>query len=161
MSARHPLGNYGPVVTPAGMKEPILFGDFATQGVDTLDGFRGAGGYQTALDGLKNRKPEEITEIVKASGLRGRGGAGFPTGMKWSFVPKGSPKPKYLVVNAYESEPGTFKDRELLSRSPHRLLEGILLAARSLGTITRLTREQIDALQRLRGNARHGQLPGY
>jgi len=129
MSATHPLGHYGPVVTPAGMKEPILFGDFATQGVETFDGFRGAGGYQTALDALKNRKPDEITEIVKASGLRGRGGAGFPTGMKWSFVPKGSPKPKYLVVNADESEPGTYKDRELMARSPHRLLEGILLAA--------------------------------
>jgi NADH-quinone oxidoreductase subunit F len=126
---KHPLGDYGPVVTPAGMKEPILFGDFAHDGVETLDGFRRAGGYETALDALKSRKPDEVTEIVKASGLRGRGGAGFPTGMKWSFVPKASPNPKYLVVNADESEPGTYKDRELMARSPHRLLEGILLAS--------------------------------
>ena len=129
---KHPLGNYGPVTTPAGMKEPILFGDFAHDGVETLAGFRKAGGYEVALGALRNKKPDEVTEIVKASGLRGRGGAGFPTGMKWSFVPKASPNPKYLVVNADESEPGTFKDRELMARSPHRLLEGILLASHAI-----------------------------
>ena len=130
----HPLGCYGPVVTPKGRKEPILFGDFAIANAETLEGFRAGGGYATAIDAIKNRKPEEITEVVKASGLRGRGGAGFPTGMKWGFVPKDSPKPKYLVVNADESEPGTFKDRELLSRSPHRLIEGMLLAAYAIGS---------------------------
>src|SRR5206468_5527923 len=66
---------------------------------------------------------------VKASGLRGRGGAGFPTGMKWGFVPKDSPKPKYLVCNADESEPGTFKDRLLIEKDPHAVVEGTLIAA--------------------------------
>jgi NADH-quinone oxidoreductase subunit F len=129
----HPLGAYGPVVTPPGRKAPILFQDFAAPAVETLEGFRAIGGYETARAALKERKPGEIIEIVKASGLRGRGGAGFPTGLKWSFVPQASPKPKYLVVNADESEPGTFKDRELIARSPHRLLEGVLLSAYAIG----------------------------
>ena len=72
--------------------------------------------------------PEEIIEEVKISNLRGRGGAGFPTGMKWSFVPRTSPKPKYIVVNADESEPGTCKDRVLMENDPHQLIEGVLIA---------------------------------
>jgi NADH-quinone oxidoreductase subunit F len=78
---------------------------------------------------LGKTTPDEVIEIVKASGLRGRGGAGFPTGMKWGFVPKQTTKPKYLVCNADESEPGTFKDRELMEKNPHLLIEGMLLAA--------------------------------
>ena len=78
---------------------------------------------------VESMKPEQLIEEVKASGLRGRGGAGFPTGMKWSFVPKDSPKPKYLVCNADESEPGTFKDRLLIEQDPHALIEGTLIAA--------------------------------
>ncbi len=74
-------------------------------------------------------KPEQLIDEVKASGLRGRGGAGFPTGMKWSFVPKDNPKPKYLVCNADESEPGTFKDRLLIEQDPHAIIEGTLIAA--------------------------------
>jgi NADH-quinone oxidoreductase subunit F len=74
-------------------------------------------------------KPEQLIDEVKASGLRGRGGAGFPTGMKWSFVPKDNPKPKYLVCNADESEPGTFKDRLLIEQDPHAVIEGTLIAA--------------------------------
>jgi NADH-quinone oxidoreductase subunit F len=129
----HPLGRYGPVSTPPGRKGPILFGDFAASGVETLDGFRAVGGYDMVRQALKDMKPSEIIDIVKSSGLRGRGGAGFPTGAKWGFVPKDSPKPKYLVVNADESEPGTYKDRELLSRSPHRLIEGIVLTSFAIG----------------------------
>ena len=72
--------------------------------------------------------PEQIIDEVKASALRGRGGAGFPTGMKWSFVPRTSPKPKYIMVNADESEPGTCKDRLLMEYDPHQLIEGILIA---------------------------------
>ncbi len=71
---------------------------------------------------------DAIIDIVKASGLRGRGGAGFPTGMKWSFVPRDSPKPKYIVVNGDESEPGTCKDRVLIENDPHQLIEGVLIA---------------------------------
>src|ERR1043165_5090427 len=84
-------------------------------------------GYQAFLKASK-MKPEEIIEEVKVSNLRGRGGAGFPTGMKWSFVPRTSPKPKYIVVNADESEPGTCKDRVLIENDPHQLIEGVLIA---------------------------------
>ena len=77
--------------------------------------------------------PESIIDEVKKSSLRGRGGAGFPTGMKWSFVPKDSPKPKYLICNADESEPGTCKDRPLMEMDPHQLIEGMVIAGRSFG----------------------------
>ncbi|NUQ35988.1 MAG: NADH-quinone oxidoreductase subunit NuoF, partial [Planctomycetaceae bacterium] len=84
------------------------------------------GGYEGARKALKNYKPEEVTEYVKKANLRGRGGAGFPAGMKWSFIPK-TDKPKYLCVNADESEPGTFKDRQIMAWDPHLLLEGIMI----------------------------------
>jgi NADH-quinone oxidoreductase subunit F len=94
-------------------------------------GYQAAGGYQAARQALQSKTPAEVVELVKQSGLRGRGGAGFGTGLKWSFVPQGpdSPNPKYLVVNADEMEPGTFKDRVLLEGDPHLLIEGVLLAA--------------------------------
>src|SRR6202163_778046 len=76
--------------------------------------------------------PEHIIEEVKVSALRGRGGAGFPTGLKWSFVPRTSPKPKYVIINADESEPGTCKDRLLMETDPHQLIEGILIAGRAV-----------------------------
>src|SRR6266508_3272700 len=90
-----------------------------------------ADGYQGLRKALKDMTPAEVTETVKRSDLKGRGGAGFPTGPKWSFVPMGSdtPRPKYLVVNADEMEPGTFKDRLLLEGDPHQLIEGTILAA--------------------------------
>ena len=72
--------------------------------------------------------PLEVIDVVKASNLRGRGGAGFPTGLKWSFVPKDSEKPIYLINNADESEPGTFKDRLLMNKAPHQMLEGMIIA---------------------------------
>ena len=78
-------------------------------------------------------KPDEVIEMVKASGLRGRGGAGFPTGMKWRFVDKKSPKPKYIACNADESEPGTFKDHLLMERNPHLLFEGCLIGCYAIG----------------------------
>ncbi len=81
-------------------------------------------------------QPAAIIDEVKKSNLRGRGGAGFPTGLKWSFVPKDSPKPKYLAVNADESEPGTFKDRYILELDPHMMLEGIAIASYALGVHT-------------------------
>src|SRR5690348_15257645 len=74
-------------------------------------------------------KPDDIIAAVKDSGLRGRGGAGFPTGMKWSFIPQDNPKPKYLVVNADESEPGTCKDVPLMMASPHTLVEGVIISS--------------------------------
>jgi NADH-quinone oxidoreductase subunit F len=89
--------------------------------------------------------------VVKASGLRGRGGAGFPTGLKWSFVPKDSPKPRYVVCNADESEPGTCKDRELMEKHPHLLLEGIMLAAYAIKANTAYIylRGEFETLQRV------------
>ncbi|MBI3988679.1 MAG: NADH-quinone oxidoreductase subunit NuoF [candidate division NC10 bacterium] len=95
----------------------------------SLEGYRRQGGYQALQKALKDYKPDEVIEIVKRSGLRGRGGAGFPAGVKWGFVPKDSSKPKYLVCNADESEPGTFKDRMLIEKDPHQLIEGIIISA--------------------------------
>ena len=88
-------------------------------------------GYQSVHAIAKGLSPEDVLELVKGSGLKGRGGAGFPTGLKWSFVPRGdnSPKQKYLVVNADEMEPGTFKDRLLMEGDPHLMLEGMIIAA--------------------------------
>ncbi|MGH2820696.1 MAG: NADH-quinone oxidoreductase subunit F, partial [Actinomycetota bacterium] len=86
------------------------------------------GGYEAAKKAVTTMTPEETLELVKASGLRGRGGAGFPTGIKWSFVPK-DVFPKYIVINHDEGEPGTFKDRELAESDPHQLLEGIIIAS--------------------------------
>jgi len=108
---------------------PLLFDGIDTPGLARLDTYRGRGGYGTAAAVLGKRAPADCIEVVKASGLRGRGGAGFPTGLKWSFVPKGGDRPKYLVCNADESEPGTFKDRELIEKNPHGLIEGMMLAA--------------------------------
>jgi NADH-quinone oxidoreductase subunit F len=99
----------------------------------TLDVYRRNGGYEALKKVLDGMSPDDVIGEVKKSALRGRGGAGFPTGMKWSFVPKDSPKPKYVVCNADESEPGTFKDRYLMERDPHMLIEGMLIAAYALG----------------------------
>jgi NADH-quinone oxidoreductase subunit F len=95
-----------------------------------LKGYEQAGGYQAVRKALK-LTPQEVIEEVKRSNLRGRGGAGFPTGQKWSFVPLGEdvPRPKYLIANADEMEPGTFKDRLLLEGDPHQLLEGMIISA--------------------------------
>ena len=95
-----------------------------------LNGYESAGGYQAARKALKDMTPGEVTEVVKQSNLRGRGGAGFPTGMKWSFVPMGedAPRPKYLIMNADEMEPGTFKDRVLLEGDPHLVVEAMIVS---------------------------------
>jgi len=93
------------------------------------------GGY-SALRKALQMKPEEVTEEVKRSGLRGRGGAAFPTGLKWSFMPKQTDKPKYICVNGDESEPGSFKDRQIFEFNPHQLIEGTLIAAYAMGVGT-------------------------
>ena len=96
--------------------------------IDTFLANEGFAGFRKALA----MSPDEIINEVKASNLRGRGGAGFPAGMKWSFVDRKSPKPRYVVVNADESEPGTCKDRVILQYDPFRLIEGCLIAARAI-----------------------------
>jgi NADH-quinone oxidoreductase subunit F len=113
---------------------PLLFKDIDTPGLRSIDTYRKGGGYEVVAATLGKTPADQVIEVVKASGLRGRGGAGFPTGMKWSFVPKASPKPRYIVCNADESEPGTFKDRELMEKNPHLLIEGMILAGYAIGS---------------------------
>ncbi len=112
---------------------PLLFDGIDTPGLATLAVYRARGGYGALAAVAGKKAPADCIEVVKASGLRGRGGAGFPTGLKWSFVPKGTDRPKYVVCNADESEPGTFKDRELIEKNPHGLIEGIVLAGWAIG----------------------------
>src|SRR6266850_3474156 len=108
--------------------DPILIKHVREPNSFTLDFYLAHEGYE-ALKIALGKKPDEIIEEVKASGLRGRGGAGFSTGMKWSFMPKKSDgRPSYLVVNADEGEPGTCKDRDMLRHDPHKLVEGCLIA---------------------------------
>jgi NADH-quinone oxidoreductase subunit F len=103
--------------------EKVLTRNVGNRDALTLKGYRQGGGYEGLAKALK-MEPDAVIEEVKKSGLRGRGGAGFPAGLKWSFIPKGKDKPKYLVCNADESEPGTFKDRLLMEHDPHQLIEG-------------------------------------
>src|SRR5512141_418376 len=98
----------------------------------TIEVYQANGGYK-ALKKALAMKPEEVTDTVKRSNLRGRGGACFPTGLKWSFMPKQTPKPKYLCANGDESEPGTFKDRQIFEQNPHLFIEGALIAAYAMG----------------------------
>ncbi len=102
----------------------------------SLQDYERTGGYQALRKVLGKIAPAEVTEMVKKSGLRGRGGAGFPTGIKWGFLPKDYRGPRYLCCNADESEPGTFKDRQLMERDPHQMLEGIVLACYAIGAET-------------------------
>ena len=106
---------------------------FADEAFAGVDGYVARGGYEVARRAIAERTPAEVIEIVKDSGLQGRGGAGFSTGLKWSFMPTERSGPSYLVCNADESEPGSFKDRLLMERGPHQALEGILIAAWATG----------------------------
>jgi NADH-quinone oxidoreductase subunit F len=115
--------------------EPRLTRNWAHPDAIGLDGYVAAGGYE-GLRKAAGMADADIVEVVKASGLRGRGGAGFPTGMKWGFVPRDTGKPTYVVVNFDESEPGTCNNRELVEREPHRLLEGTVIAALAIGCET-------------------------
>jgi NADH-quinone oxidoreductase subunit F len=114
--------------------EPVLLKNIGKPDSHTIGVYEQGGGYGALRKALTTMTPEEVLEEVKKSGLRGRGGAGFPTGMKWSFMPKETPKPKYLVCNADESEPGTYKDRLLMERDPHVMLEGCLIACYAMGS---------------------------
>src|SRR5499427_6508185 len=112
---------------PSPLETRVLSRRFGLPNSASIDTYLGTDGYK-GFEKARSMKPADIIEEVKASNLRGRGGAGFPTGMKWSFVPRTSPKPKYIVVNADESEPGTCKDRVLIENDPHQLIEGVLIA---------------------------------
>lgn len=117
------------------MSKKLLLKNAHIEGIRNFDTYREHGGYQSVEKALK-MTPDQIVEEVKTSGLRGRGGAGFPTGMKWSFLAKPEGVPRYLVVNADESEPGTFKDRYLMEHIPHLLIEGMIIASYALGSNT-------------------------
>src|SRR5210317_325159 len=114
------------------MPDHILLRNRDIPDIDKLDVYLENGGYEAFKQVVSEHTPQEIIDIVKASGLRGRGGAGFPAGVKWSFL---TPDvfPRYVVANADESEPGTFKDREILEGNPFQFLEGVAIASYAVG----------------------------
>src|ERR1700745_2159116 len=118
------------------MGKKLLIHNDKIAGIETLAVYREYGGYASVEKALKTMTPAEVVEEVKKSGLRGRGGAGFPTGMKWSFLAKPESVPRHLVCNADESEPGTFKDRYLMEFLPHLFIEGLLISSYALGANT-------------------------
>ncbi len=129
----------------------------------TLDGYRAHDGYQ-AIHRALAMPPDDVIKMVKDSGLRGRGGAGFPTGMKWGFIPQGDNKPHYLVVNADESEPGTCKDIPFMMANPHELIEGVIIASyaiRATKAFIYLRGEVVHVLRRLQAAVREAYAAGY
>jgi len=142
---------------------PVLSANWGTDKSWDIEAYTAGGGY-AALDKAFAMTPDEVTELVKDSGLRGRGGAGFPTGMKWSFVPKDNPNPTYLVVNADESEPGTCKDIPLLLASPHTLVEGMILSSYAIGCHTAfvyIRGEVLHVIRRLRNAVEQAYAAGH
>ncbi|MEN9998213.1 MAG: hypothetical protein RI922_1203 [Bacteroidota bacterium] len=115
------------------MARKLLLEHDDVPGIETFEVYRKLGGYRSVEKALKTMSPEQVVEEVQKSGLRGRGGAGFPTGMKWSFLAKPEGVPRYLLCNADESEPGTFKDRYLMEKIPHKLIEGMIVSSFALG----------------------------
>jgi NADH-quinone oxidoreductase subunit F len=115
--------------------EPVLLARIEKPNSQAIDGYLADGGYQ-AFEKALGMSPSDVTQMVMNSGLRGRGGAGFPCGLKWSFLPKDHPGPIYMCVNADESEPGTFNNRILMEQDPHQLIEGIMIACRATRATT-------------------------
>jgi NADH-quinone oxidoreductase subunit F len=118
------------------MTRKLLIHNAHIEGIHTYEVYRKNGGYRSVEKALKTMSPDTVVDEVKKSGLRGRGGAGFPTGMKWSFLAKPEGVPRYLLCNADESEPGTFKDRYLMEKIPHLLIEGMIVSSYALGANT-------------------------
>ena len=118
------------------MGKKLLLKDIDVPGIKSFEVYRRQGGYAAVEKALKTMTPDQVIDEVKKSGLRGRGGAGFPTGLKWSFLDRKSEKPRYLICNADESEPGTFKDRFLMEFIPHSLIEGMIVSSYALGAKT-------------------------
>jgi NADH-quinone oxidoreductase subunit F len=130
----------------------VLLKNIGTPNSEHIDSYLKNNGYRALEQALKNLVPEEVVDIVRRSGLRGRGGAGFPTGMKWQFCASDNKTPKYVICNADEGEPGTFKDRILLEQDPHAILEGMALAGYAIGAeegLIYIRGEYIYALRRL------------
>jgi NADH-quinone oxidoreductase subunit F len=142
---------------------PVLSDDWDTDRAWTLSAYEKAGGYK-ALHKALDMKQDDIITLVKDSGLRGRGGAGFPTGMKWAFIPQGDDKPHYLVVNADESEPGTCKDIPLMLASPHTLVEGVIISAyaiRATHAFIYVRGEVLHVVRRLQRAVQEAYLAGH
>ncbi len=115
------------------MFEPILTQNFDRQDSEKITTYLANGGYQATRRALAQYQPDELIDLVKRSGLRGRGGAGFPAGVKWGFMPKDPQIQKIVAVNADEGEPGTFKDRQMIERDPHQIIEGIIISSYAVG----------------------------
>ena len=146
------------------MFEPVLLRNMDVPDSHLLTTYEAGGGYRALAKALREHTPEEIIDLVKRSNLRGRGGAGFPTGMKWSFVPKQAGKPKYLCCNADEGEPGTFKDRIIMERDPHQLIEGLAISAYAIGAETAyvyIRGEYVLAIRRLEQAIVEAHAKGY
>ena len=126
---------YRPFDWPKSPGEMIIFKNVWTAGSQSIDVYKKSGGYANLKKYLE-LPPDHIVDQVKKSSLRGRGGAGFPTGLKWSFLPKDSPKPRYLCVNADESEPGTYKDRVIIEKDPHQLIEACVVSCHAIRSKT-------------------------
>ena len=145
------------------MLTPVLTDNWDADRSWTLDSYQAHGGYD-ALRVALGMEQDAVITAVKDSGLRGRGGAGFPTGMKWGFIPQDNPKPKYLVVNADESEPGTCKDIPLMMASPHTLVEGVIISAYAIRANTAfiyVRGEVLHVIRRLQRAVQEAYLAGH
>src|SRR5882757_1928483 len=146
-----------------GMLTPVLTKRWLSPDAWKLDVYERLDGY-TALRKALAARPDELIQLIKDSGLRGRGGAGFPTGMKWAFIPQNDGKPHYLVVNADEGEPGTCKDLPLMTHDPHSLIEGVIIACyafRSERAFIYVRGEAVNAARRLRNAVGEAYAAGY
>ena len=142
---------------------PVLTANWGDDRAWKIGNYERRGGYSALRTALR-MEPSEVVSVVKDSGLRGRGGAGFPTGMKWSFIPQDNPKPKYLVVNADESEPGTCKDIPLMMASPHTLVEGVIISSYAIRANTAfiyVRGEVLHVVRRLQQAVREAYSAGY
>lgn len=142
----------------------VLMAHMDAPGQQNIETYIKNGGYQAVRKAIPKMAPAEIAEMVKQSGLRGRGGAGFSTGMKWGFMPKDPKLPKYLVCNSDESEPGTFKDRLLIEKDPHQLIEGIILSSYAIGAhlaFIYCRGEFFEGITKLRTAVRQAKEQGY
>ncbi|MCD6025347.1 MAG: NADH-quinone oxidoreductase, subunit [Fibrobacteria bacterium] len=159
-----PPASEAPKPKPVVPFSPVILKHIHEPNAHTLEHYLARGGYETARKHVGETDPASLVAIVKDSGLRGRGGAGFPTGMKWGFLAKGTGKPAYLAVNGDESEPGTFKDRHILEKDPHQLLEGVILtcwAIQSNHAFIYLRGEFILGYQRLEAAVKEARAKGF
>ena len=159
LKQRQPAGERSPDMPLT----PLLSAHWDEPDSHTIDGYRRHGGYESVSIAL-GMQPDEVVAVVKDSGLRGRGGAGFPTGMKWGFVPQGDGKPHYLVINADESEPGACKDIPLMLANPHSLVEGVIAASyaiRANHAFIYVRGEVPHAIRRMNSAVREAYAAGY